>query len=233
MKFSTTLLEGILLKRYKRFLADVRLAGGQEVTAHCPNPGAMLDVASPGLSIWLTSYPPESPRKLKYTWELVKHNDVLIGVNTMHPNNIVEEALKEKKIPEFSSYTTWRREVKYGTNSRIDFILEGPNLPPCYLEVKNVHLKRDDYVQFPDSVTLRGTKHLKELEAMKKQGARAIVLYVVQREDCTRFKPAKIIDPLYAITAYNAMLQGVETLCYNCRVTPEEIILNQPITVEL
>ena len=141
--------------------------------------------------------------------------------------------LQKKTIPELSSYTTWRREVKYGTNSRIDFVLESPNLPPCYLEVKNVHLKRDDHAQFPDSVTLRGTKHLRELEVMKKQGARAIILYIVQRQDCDRFKPANAIDPLYATTAYNAMLQGVETLCYNCRVTPQEIVLNQPIKVEL
>ena len=233
MKFNSTLIEGILLKRYKRFLADVRLEDGQEVTAHCPNPGAMLDITNPGLRVWLTTYPPESPRKLKYTWELVKHNNVLIGVNTSHPNNIVEEALQKKTIPELSSYTTWRREVKYGTNSRIDFVLESPNLPPCYLEVKNVHLKRDDHAQFPDSVTLRGTKHLRELEVMKKQGARAIILYIVQRQDCDRFKPANAIDPLYATTAYNAMLQSVETLCYNCRVTPQEIVLNQPIKVEL
>lgn len=233
MKFNSPLIEGILLKRYKRFLADIRLTDGQEITAHCANPGAMLDITSPGLYVWLTRYLDESPRKLKYTWELVKHNDVLIGVNTNHPNNIVEEALREKKIPEFSSYTTWRREVKYGVNSRIDFLLESSDLPPCYLEVKNVHLKRDEYAQFPDSVTLRGTKHLRELENVKKQGARAAVLYVVQRDDCDRFKPAHVIDPLYATTAYNAMLQGVETLCYNCCVTPQEIFLNQPMTVEL
>lgn len=233
MKFNSTLIQGVLLKRYKRFLADVRLSGGQEITAHCPNPGAMLDITDPGLSVWLTGYPPESSRKLKYTWELVKHNNVLIGVNTTHPNNIVEEALQEKKIPELASYTTWRREVRYGINSRIDFVLEAPNLPLCYLEVKNVHLKRDNYAQFPDSITLRGTKHLRELEAMRKKGLRAIVLYIVQREDCDRFKPASVIDPLYATTAYNAMLQGVETLCYNCRVMPQEIVLNQPMIVEL
>jgi len=233
MKFNSPLIEGILLKRYKRFLADVRLKEGHEITAHCPNPGAMLDITSPGLSVWLTGYPLESSRKLKYTWELVKVDNILMGVNTTHPNNIVEEALQKKEIAELSSYLTWRREVKYGTNSRIDFVLEGPNLPPCYLEVKNVHLKRDDYVQFPDSVTSRGTKHLRELEIIKKQGARAVVLYIVQREDCDRFKLANTIDPVYATTAYKVMLQGVETLCYNCRVTPQEIILNKPITVEL
>src|SRR5690606_16436221 len=118
MKFNSTLIEGILLKRYKRFLADVRLKEGHEITAHCPNPGAMLDITSPGLSVWLTGYPLESSRKLKYTWELVKVDNILMGVNTTHPNNIVEEALQKKEIAELSSYLTWRREVKYGTNSR-------------------------------------------------------------------------------------------------------------------
>ncbi len=233
MKFNAPLIEGVLLKRYKRFLADVCLQDGREITAHCPNPGAMLDIVSPGLPVWLTAYPIESSRKLKFTWEIVKHNDIFIGVNTNHPNNIVEEALQLKKIPEFAAYSSWRREIKYGINSRIDFLLEDPHLPPCYLEVKNVHLKRDGYVQFPDSITLRGTKHLKELEAIKQQGARAVILYVVQRDDCDRFKPADNIDPVYARTAYNAKLHGVETLCYNCCVTPQEIFLNKQITVEL
>lgn len=222
MKFHAPLIRGTLIKRYKRFMADISLDDGQVVTAHLANSGAMLGTADPGMEVWLS--PAANPdRKLKYSWELVRVDGHLVGVNTAHPNAIAEEAIKDGAIAQLTGYTNIRREVKYGVNSRIDLLLEADDRPPCYVEVKNVHLKRGDWAEFPDAVTVRGAKHLTELRAMVAQGARAVMLYLVQRQDCTGFRPAAHIDPTYAAGLAAARKDGVEALCHTCHMSLDGI----------
>lgn len=217
MKFPTPLVRGSLIRRYKRFLADVLLDSGEEVTAHVANSGAMLGTSAPGMEVWLS--PASNPnRKLAWNWELCRVDGCLIGVNTAWPNLIAAEAVVEGRIPELTGYDTIRREVKYGKNSRIDLLLEAAGRPPCYVEVKNVHLKRGDHAEFPDAVTVRGAKHLLELRDVVAAGGRAVMLYLVQREDCTGFRPAADIDPTYAAGLAAAMRDGVEAICYTCRM---------------
>ena len=197
MKFPDPLIPGRLLRRYKRFLSDVELEGGEMVVAHCANPGAMLGLAAPGAPVWLS--PSRNPaRKLKYSWELTAVNGHLIGINTAWPNAIVEEAVRAGAVAELVGYQRLRREVPYGRNSRIDLLLESEGRPPCYVEVKNVHLQRREQVaEFPDSVTKRGAKHLRELSEVAGRGGRAVMLFLVQRGDCTSFEIAADIDPNY------------------------------------
>lgn len=222
MKFHAPLIRGTLIKRYKRFMADVSLDDGQVVTAHLANSGAMLGTADPGMEVWLS--PAANPeRKLKYSWELVRVDGHLVGVNTAHPNAIAAEAITDGAIAQLTGYTSIRREVKYGINSRIDLLLEADGRPPCYVEVKNVHLKRGDWAEFPDAVTVRGAKHLTELRAMVAQGARAVMLYLVQRQDCTGFRPAAHIDPVYAAGLAQARKDGVEALCHTCHMSLDGI----------
>jgi sugar fermentation stimulation protein A len=218
MEFSKPLIKAKLLRRYKRFLADVVLEDGREVIAHCANPGAMLGISSPGSIVWLLKAPEGSTRKLAYSWEIVEVDGTLVGINTSRPNLLVAEALQKKRIPELDDYEIIRQEVKYGTNSRIDFVLETPGIRSCYLEVKNVHLKRKDWAEFPDCMTQRGAKHLRELTHMVRSGARAIMLYIVQRNDCRGFSIAEDLDPFYAHAAREACNNGVESLCYDCNV---------------
>ncbi len=222
MRFETPLVPARLIRRYKRFMADCTLEDGREVTAHCANPGSMMGLAEPGEKIWLE--PNDDPKKkLKYGWRLVDHeNGHFTGVDTSVPNRALRAALEASEIPELADYDTVRPEVKYGENSRIDFLLTGPGLPDAYVEVKSVTLSRQPgLAEFPDSVTARGTKHLGELAAMAAQGHRAIMLYLVQRTDCDRFALAADIDPAYA-NAFEAA-QGVERLVYGTRISPEGI----------
>lgn len=221
MHLPSPLVKAVLIRRYKRFLADATLATGEPVTAHVANPGAMLGLADPGLQIYL-SKSRDPKRKLKYSWELADlGGGHWAGVSTQHPNRIVEEALRDGRIPELAAYASIRREVRYGENSRIDFLLSAPGLPDAYVEVKNVHLRRtDDWAEFPDARTARGAKHLRELAAMSGQGSRAVMLYLVQRTDCRRFRLAADIDPSY-FEAYTAAREhGVEAIAYDCRITP-------------
>lgn len=234
MIFADPLLRGTLVRRYKRFLADVVLETGETVTAHCANSGSMLSVDAPGSEVWLS--PARNPdRKLKYTWELIRVGETLVGINTSHPNAIVAEAVTADAIPELSGYTSARREVKYGRNSRIDLLLEASGRPKCFVEVKNVTLKREsepDYpVEFPDAVTARGTKHLLELSERVREGDRAVMMYLVQREDAVRFALADDIDPAYAEAFERATAAGVEALCYRCRVTSRDIRIAQPVGI--
>lgn len=222
MRFAHPLLRATLLRRYKRFFADVRLETGEDVTAHCPNSGAMLGLNLNGAKAWV-SRADNPKRKLGYTLEILESEGVCVGVNTMHPNAIVAEAIAADKIPPLSGYETLRREVVYGTRSRVDLLLESPNRPKCWVEIKNVHLKRGDLAQFPDSVTQRGAKHMGELAKQVEAGDRAVVIYLVQRQDCAAFAPAADIDPTYAAAAEAASRAGVETLVLACTVTPEEI----------
>ena len=226
MRFSEPLLRGRLVRRYKRFLSDVELADGEVVVAHCPNPGSMMGLAEPGMEVWLS--PVQNPaRKLRFSWELVATPGALVGINTGHPNGIVAAAIQADRVPELTGYGAQRREVRYGRNSRIDVLLEEDGRPPCYVEVKNVTLKRGpDAAEFPDSVTARGTKHLMELAEMVEQGSRAVMFYLAQRADCSRLEIAADIDPVYASTLIEAIGRGVEILCYGCNVSPEAIELD-------
>lgn len=231
MQFPRPLIPGDLIKRYKRFLADVRLAGGETVTAHCPNPGSMMGLAEEGMRVWLSAS--ENPkRKLKYTWELVECAEraqvELAGINTAHPNVLAAEAIAQGRISELAGYETMRREVRYGSNSRVDILLEGDG-PRCFVEVKNVHLCREPgLAEFPDSVTARGAKHLHELAERVAQGDRAVMLYVVQRP-AERFALAADIDPGYAAAFEAARARGVEALCYVCDVGLDGISLRERI----
>jgi sugar fermentation stimulation protein A len=232
MDFPRPLIPARLLRRYKRFLADVELADGRTATAHCPNPGAMLGVDAPGSEVWLS--PAASPgRKLPYTWELIRVGDGLVGINTGHPNALAEEAIRGKRIRELAAYERLRREVNYGANSRIDLLCENADRPACYVEVKNVHLKRADAAEFPDCVTVRGTKHLGELTAMVAAGHRAVMLYIVQRTDCRRFSIAADIDPAYATALKLAMRAGVEAICYSCHIDVAGISVDRPLPLDL
>ena len=232
MKFPDPLLRGRLIRRYKRFLSDVELDGGELVTAHCANPGSMIGLAEPGSEVWLS--PARNPaRKLRYSWELIRVGEGLVGINTSHPNGIVADAIAAGRVCELAGYGGIRREVKYGKNSRIDLLLEADGRPPCYVEVKNVHLKRDAGAEFPDSVTARGAKHLVELSDMVAAGARAVMFYLVQREDCDDFAIAGDIDPHYATTLDAALAAGVEAICYCCKLTTEAIELDRPLALEL
>jgi len=232
MKFPNPLIPGKLIKRYKRFLADVELENGEVVTAHCANSGSMLECKEPGSEVWLS--PATNPnRKLKFTWELIKVGNGLVGINTSHPNGLVEQAVKDGTIKELSGYASVRREVKYGKNSRIDLLLEDEGRPKCYVEVKNVTLKRGNSpAEFPDAVTSRGAKHLAELSDMVAEGHRAVMVYLVQREDCDSFTVAEDIDPAYGAALRDALKKGVETLCYTCKLTPEAITVSAPINIE-
>ena len=231
MNFADPLLRGTLIKRYKRFMADVVLQSGETVTAHCPNTGAMLGVQEADSEVWLS--PARNPdRKLKFTWELIRVDEGLVGVNTAHPNQIVTEAIENNKIPEFSGYDTLRREVKYGKNSRIDILLSDDGKPDCYVEIKNVHLRRQSRIaEFPDSVSTRAAKHQGELSEMVKRGARAVTMYLCQREDCDSFTLAADIDPDYAAAATAARAVGVESLCYACTLTPKAITADRRIEI--
>ena len=230
MKFETELIKGKLIRRYKRFMADVELENGEVVTAHCANSGSMKSVKEEGATVWLS--PANNPkRKLKYTWELIEVDGFNVGINTSHPNKIVEEAILNGQIAELTDYAHLRREVKYGKNSRIDVLLEDDNKPDCYVEVKNVTLRRGDNADFPDAVTTRGTKHLRELGDMVEDGKRAVMFYLVQRGDCQIMDIARDIDPDYDAELKNAIKRGVEIICYQCDVSTTEVKVTSPLPV--
>lgn len=233
MQFQTPLVRATLIRRYKRFLADVMLENGQEVTAHCANPGAMTGFSKTGLRIWVE--PNDDPkRKLRYSWKLVEMaNGNWAGIDTAMPNRIVAEALTGGFVPELAAYKTIRPEVAYGKNSRVDFLLTGKGLPDAYVEVKAVTLnRRPGLAEFPDSVTKRGTKHLQELGNMVNAGHRAVMLYLINRTDCTRFTVAADIDPTYAAAFDLARTAGVEVIAYTTTISPQAIVLAGPVALE-
>jgi sugar fermentation stimulation protein A len=223
------LAHGVLLRRYKRFFADIALDDGREIVAHCPNPGAMLGLNAPGFGAFV-SPAPDPRRKLAWTLELVEADGGLVGINTLHPNRLVAEALAKDAIPELRGYAVHRREVKMGEASRVDFVLEGPDRPPCWLEVKNCHLRRTgSLAEFPDCVAARSARHLRELAQRVAEGARAVQLFVVQRTDCEAFAACADLDPLYAQALLAAHASGVEILCYDCDIDRDAIRLRRPL----
>jgi sugar fermentation stimulation protein A len=231
MRFSSPLIPATLQRRYKRFLADVVLPNGVETTVHVANPGAMTGLATPGTKVWLSKS--DNPkRKLLYSWELAEvdlgSGVELVGVNTAHPNPLIGAAISAGTIEELAGYGTLRREVKYGRNSRVDFLLEdgGKNggRPPCYVEVKNVHLMRaKGLAEFPDSVTARGAKHLDELSAMVAQGCRSVMVFLVQIGSADRLALARDIDATYGEAFDLARKAGVEAIAYRCAISETEI----------
>ncbi|MCB1486167.1 MAG: DNA/RNA nuclease SfsA [Bauldia sp.] len=231
MRFPTPLIEARLIRRYKRFLADVEMADGAIVTVHCANPGAMTGLAAPGSRVWL-SRSSNPKRKLPLSWELVEADGGLVGINTAHPNRLAEEAIRAGIIPELAGYPETAREVRYGQNSRVDLFLTGPGRPDTYVEVKNAHLMRaPGLAEFPDSVTARGAKHLAELAAMVAAGHRAVMLFVVQRSDARAFAVARDIDTAYGKAFDLARDAGVEMLAWRCSLSVEEIAIAEPVPV--
>lgn len=229
MDFPQPLSRGRLVRRYKRFFADVALDDGAEVTAHCPNPGAMLGLSTPGQACWL-SVSADPKRKLAHTLELVDAGGALTVVNTLLPNRLVAEALAADAIPELSGYASCRREVRYGAASRVDFLLEGPDRPPAWVEVKGVTLHRGEgLAEWPDCVSARGARHAAELGEMARLGQRAVVLFVVLRGDCDRFAVAADLDPAFAAAFERVRAAGVETLVYGCDVSCARIAVNNAI----
>jgi sugar fermentation stimulation protein A len=229
MRFPEPLQRATLVRRYKRFLADVVTEDGREMTVHVPNPGAMLGLTTSGLTVWLSESTARS-RKLSHTLEIAEVDGGLVGVNTLHPNRLVAEALAGGAIAELTGYGVVRPEVRYGEASRIDFLLTGGEGPSCWLEVKNVHLHRGGgLAEFPDCVAARSARHLRELQGMVRAGDRAVVLFVVQRGDCDRFACAADLDPAFANGLDMAARAGVEVLVYRCDVGLEAITLTRSL----
>ncbi|MFO8127847.1 DNA/RNA nuclease SfsA [Yoonia sp.] len=233
MEFATPLVPARLIRRYKRFLADVVLEGGREVTAHCANPGSMMGLAEPGMKLWLE--PNDDPKKkLRYGWRLVDHeNGHFTGVDTSVPNRALRAALMAHEVQGLPAYDLVRPEVNYGENSRIDFLLSGDGTD-TYIEVKSVTLRRQaGLAEFPDSVTARGAKHLTELARVAEQGHRAIMFYLIQRTDCDAVTLAGDIDPAYRAAFDQAAEAGVTVLAQACKIDPKGIILGDPIPFRL
>ena len=230
MKFKNKLLQGTLIKRYKRFFVDIKYQG-KTITAHCPNSGSMLGLLKPGNNVFF-SISDNPKRKLKYTLEIVRVNKNLVGINTLSSNKIILESLERKKIKNLIKFTNIKNEVKFSEKTRFDFLISN-EIQKCFLEVKNVTLVRKNGIaEFPDAITSRGTKHLKELVAAKKKGFESYIFYLIQREDCKSFKIAKDIDQEYKNTFDTALKNGVKILCYDCKLSNEEIRINNQIYYE-
>lgn len=234
MKYSSPLQRVTLVRRYKRFLADVILADGSELTVHTPNTGSMMGCAEPGSSIWIRDSGSQT-RKYRYSWELSELADgTLVGVNTGLPNLLAVELIRSGSAESLNGYPSLRTEVPYGRErSRIDLLLEGEGMAPCYVEVKNVTARSGDHAIFPDAVTERGAKHLRELMEVVRQGGRGVIFFCVQRGDVTCFRPAREIDPRYAETLKQAVAAGVEALAWRAAITPEEVVLRTPLPLAL
>lgn len=235
MKFDPPLMQGTLIKRYKRFLADITLPDGSELTLHCPNTGSMKNCAEPGSTVWFSDSG-NPKRKYRHTWEIVSvgaGEQALAGINTGRANALVKEAIEAGAIPDLNGYTNIRSEVKYGEeNSRIDLLLESPE-QLCYVEIKNLTLGEGNIGYFPDAVTERGRKHLRELEAMVQQGHRAVLLFCVQHTGVTVARPADHIDPKYGEALRHAHGNGVEVMAWQCAMNASEIRVVRPLPVEL
>jgi sugar fermentation stimulation protein A len=231
MNLPQPLYEGTLIRRYKRFLADVQLPDGEILTVHCPNSGSMKGCAEPGSPV-LLSLSSNEKRKLSYTLELIRIDGHWVGINTMRPNHLVREAISRGMVPELNGYQEIRSEVRYGSNSRVDLLLSGPK-GSCYVEVKNATLLSGTRALFPDAVTTRGQKHLRELMQVVQAGGRGVIFFVVQREDAHTFGAADSIDPDYGMLLRLAIQSGVEALAYQAQISPREIRLVRRLKITL
>ena len=230
MKFKERLLQGILIKRYKRFFVDIKYQN-KTITAHCPNSGSMMGLLKPGNKVWF-SHSDDPKRKLKYTLQMINLNKSKVGINTQLTNKIILESLEKKRIKSLIKFNFIKAEVKFSDKTRFDFLISN-NKEKCFLEVKNVTLVRESNIaEFPDAITTRGTKHLNELCKAKKKGFQSYILYLIQREDCDSFRIAKDIDEEYKFAFNKALKCGVKILCYDCKLNNEEIILNKQINYE-
>ncbi|MBT3173748.1 MAG: DNA/RNA nuclease SfsA [Lentimicrobiaceae bacterium] len=230
MIFNTNLVHGKLIKRYNRFLADVSLDNGDIITAHCTNSGSMKSCIEVGASVYLT--PNDDPsRRTKFTWEMIYINGGWVGVNTLMPNKLAFESISKNKITKLAGYNFVKREVKF-LDSRFDIYAEN-GVEKCFIEVKNVTMKSDNYALFPDSVTSRGLKHLETLVKVKKSGIRAVMLYIIQRTDVDTFGIAKEIDPKYNSGIIRAMAEGVEVIAMQAKVSPQEITLQKELPIHI
>jgi sugar fermentation stimulation protein A len=232
MRFNPPLVPATLVQRYKRFLFDAIAEDGTPFTGSCPNTGSMRGLTTPGSRIWVSLH--DSPtRKYRHMFEMVEADGEMIGINTGLPNRLAEEAIRAGLIPSLEPYETILREQRYGRNSRIDFLLTGNGLPNAYVEVKNVHFSREARLaEFPDTVTKRGAKHLEELGDMVETGHRAVMIYLIQRHDCGHFRVCNDLDPLYGLAFARAKSRGVEAYAIRCRITPEEIVPTELVTIE-
>ena len=232
MQFQTPLMPATLIRRYKRFLADIVLEDGTQTTAHCANPGAMTGLATPGARIWVERND-DPRRKLRYSWKLVElDGGHMACIDTSLANRVVEEALRAGQVPGLPPDAEVRREVRYGAGSRVDFLLSGAGGPNIWVEVKSVTLSRQPgLAEFPDAVTKRGARHLDELANMAGQGDRAVVLYLVQRSDCTEVSVAADIDPAYARACRQATVCGVEPLAFSSRISVDGLRMGAAVAV--
>ena len=230
MKFKERLLQGTLIKRYKRFLVDIKYRN-KTISSHCPNSGSMMGLLNTGNKVWF-SQTDDPNRKLKYTLQIIEVDKKLVGINTHRSNKIILESLEQKKIEKFVKYDNIKPETKFSNNTRFDFLISNSK-EKCFLEVKNVTLVRENHIaEFPDAVTSRGKKHLNELIDAKKKGYQCYMLYLIQREDCKSFKIANDIDEEYKIAYDNAIKNGVKILCYDCKLNSEEIRINKQLKYE-
>jgi sugar fermentation stimulation protein A len=232
MEFTQSLIEGVLIKRYKRFLADVQLQDGKVVTAHTPNTGSMKGCSTPGSRVWL-SQSNNPNRKFPLSWELVEvAKNILVGINTLLPNTLAREGIEQGIITELKGYDRIRKEVPYGREgSRIDLLLQDDENNKCFVEVKNVTLVEGEIAFFPDAVSQRAAKHLRELEAMVKKGHRSVILYCVQRKDAREVRPADSIDPDYGQTLRKSIDQGVEAIAYQASVSTRKVEIANKLPV--
>ena len=226
------LIQGTLVKRYKRFLADVELKSGEVVTAHCPNSGTMKACCESGRPVYL-SFHDNPKRKLKYTWELIEMPTSLVGVNTLVPNRLVAQSIAAGMVAGLNGYDNITREVKTADHSRLDILLSKGDKTRCYVEVKNCTLVKNRVALFPDAVTLRGRKHLVELQSLLSAGFRCVMFFMIQRMDADIFQPADHIDPAYGRELRHAVDHGVEILVYDTRINLETITLNRKIPYRL
>ncbi|UXM93885.1 DNA/RNA nuclease SfsA [Bartonella sp. HY329] len=231
MLFTSPLTPARLIKRYKRFLADVILENGDEITVSVPNTGSMRGLLHENGRVWL-SHSVSPTRKYQYRLEIVESNNILVGINTSIPNKIAEEAIQIGLVADLSGYSSILREQHYGSNSRVDLLLRDTNKVDTYVEVKNVHFMREKgLAEFPDTVTTRGTKHLRELAKMVEQGKRAIMLFVIQREDCDKMSICADLDPIYGEEFQLARKKGVEAFAIGCKIDIEKIEAYRPLPI--
>ena len=231
MNFENPLISGVLIKRYKRFFADVKVKD-QLITAHCPNTGSMMGLLSKNSKVWISKSNNEK-RKLKYTLQVIEENGKKVGVNTHLTNKIVHEALNEKHITEFKNITEYKAEQKFGQNTRFDFLIS-EHKKKSFIEVKNVTLSRTKgLAEFPDAITSRGSRHIKDLISAKSKGYNSYLLFIIQREDCNKFTIAKDIDPEYYKLLTLAIKKNVKILCYDCKFSSKGIVLNNQIRITI